>query len=163
MARLSFRGRADQFTRHRAELLDLGVGIAGVPLPVTPAWAAYHEALAAFDVGGAGEVANLAATPDRRSVAEDAGDLPTPRIPARPGKADRGSMTKEALRSRMGARVRDALIRRGEYPMPAEILRLSTAQMADILVAEGLWEVFTEQFPLVRIGDDFYDRDGKVV
>ena len=50
-----------------------------------------------------------------------------------------------------------------EYPMPAEILRLSTAQMADILVAEGLWEVFTEQFPLVRIGDDFYDRDGKVV
>ena len=71
-------------------------------------------------------------------------------------------MTKEALRSRMGAWVKEALIRRGEVPMPERVLRLSTRQMAEFLEAEGLWEAFAEPYLLVRIESDFYDRHGKV-
>ncbi len=71
-------------------------------------------------------------------------------------------MTMTALRSRMGAAVKESRLADGEIPDIPAILRMTARKMAEELEASGRWKAFAEHYLLVRIGDDFYDRDGKV-
>ena len=63
------------------------------------------------------------------------------------------------FRSHMGAYLVNARPRTGDATDPRIILSMTSVEMAD---ERGLWESFAERYHIVRVGDDFYGRDGKV-